>query len=78
VIAASWLGKAKTALQIAAILALIAFDPAPLWVDVLLYVAVAMTLISAADYFFGLRRRIEEHRAEQAAARATGLATKPR
>ena len=78
VIAASWLGKAKTGLQIAAILALIAFDPAPLWVDVLLYIAVAMTLISAADYFFGLRRRIEEHRAEQAAARTPGLATKPR
>jgi CDP-diacylglycerol--glycerol-3-phosphate 3-phosphatidyltransferase len=62
VIAASWLGKAKTALQVAAIFALIAFDPAPLWVDVLLYLAVAMTVISGADYFFGLRRRIEEER----------------
>jgi CDP-diacylglycerol--glycerol-3-phosphate 3-phosphatidyltransferase len=36
VIAASWLGKLKTALQIAAILALIAFDPAPAWADALL------------------------------------------
>jgi CDP-diacylglycerol--glycerol-3-phosphate 3-phosphatidyltransferase len=70
IIAASWLGKVKTALQIAAILALIAFDPSPLWVDVLLYAAVAMTLISAADYFFGFRRRIAEHRAEQGLARA--------
>ena len=61
VIAASWLGKAKTALQVLAIIALIAFDPAPVWVDVLLYVAVAVTVISGADYFFGLRRRLEEH-----------------
>ncbi len=66
VIAASWMGKAKTALQIGAILAVIAFDPTPVWVDILLYVAVAMTVISGADYFFGLRRRLEEHRAEQA------------
>ena len=42
VIAASWLGKVKTALQIAAVFALIAFDPAPTWVDVLVYVAVAV------------------------------------
>ena len=48
VIAASWLGKLKTALQVAAIFALIAFDPAPTWVDVLLYVAVAVTVISGA------------------------------
>ncbi|MGH2951509.1 MAG: CDP-diacylglycerol--glycerol-3-phosphate 3-phosphatidyltransferase [Solirubrobacterales bacterium] len=70
VIAASWLGKAKTALQVAAIFALIAFDPAPLWVDVLLYAAVAMTVISGADYFFGLRRRIEAERGRRTAARA--------
>ena len=60
VIAASRLGKAKTLLQVAAIICLIAFDPAPTWVDVLLYVAVAMTVISGADYFFGLRKRLEE------------------
>jgi len=59
VISASWLGKLKTALQIAAILALIAFDPTPAWADALLYVAVAVTVISGADYFFGLRRHIE-------------------
>jgi CDP-diacylglycerol--glycerol-3-phosphate 3-phosphatidyltransferase len=63
VIAASWLGKLKTALQVAAVFALIAFDPSPTWVDVLLYVAVAVTVISGADYFFGLRKRIEEHQA---------------
>jgi CDP-diacylglycerol---glycerol-3-phosphate 3-phosphatidyltransferase len=60
VISASWMGKVKTLLQVAAIICLIAFDPAPIWVDVLLYVAVAMTVISGADYFFGLRRRLEE------------------
>ena len=60
VISASWLGKLKTVLQVGAVFALIAFDPAPLWVDVLVYLAVAVTLISGADYFFGLRRRLEE------------------
>ena len=51
----------KTALQIAAIICLIAFDPAPAWVDVLLYLAVAVTVISGLDYFFGLRKRLAEH-----------------
>jgi CDP-diacylglycerol--glycerol-3-phosphate 3-phosphatidyltransferase len=72
VIAASWLGKVKTALQVVAIFALIAFDPSPLWVDVLLYAAVAMTVISGADYFFGIRRRIEEHRAAERAPDLAG------
>src|SRR5689334_8803712 len=52
VIPATVLGKAKTVTQIAAILALIAFTPTPGWVDVLVYVAVAVTVISGADYFF--------------------------
>ena len=69
VLEASWLGKAKTALQVAAILALIAIDAPPGWADVLLYAAVAITLISGADYFFGFRRRLEEDR--QMAPRAT-------
>jgi CDP-diacylglycerol--glycerol-3-phosphate 3-phosphatidyltransferase len=56
VIQASWLGKVKTALQIAAIIALIVFDPAPLAVDLLVYAAVAATVISGVDYFFGFRR----------------------
>ena len=54
VISASWLGKVKTVLQIAAVFALIAANPAPAWVDALVYLAVAVTLISGADYFFGL------------------------
>lgn len=71
VIAASWLGKVKTVLQIAAVIALIAANPAPVWVDALVYLAVAATLISGADYFFGLRRRIEAEREARAVAKGT-------
>ena len=71
VIAASWLGKAKTVLQIAAVIALIATNPAPVWVDVLVYAAVAVTIVSGADYFFGLRSRIEEQQRERAATSGT-------
>ncbi len=56
VIQASWLGKLKTVLQVAAIIALIAAHPAPLGVDILVYIAVAVTVISGVDYFFGFRR----------------------
>src|SRR5215211_9561183 len=70
VIAASWLGKLKTALQVAAIFGLILWDPSPVAVDVLVYIAVAVTVISGADYFFGLRRRISEGRAAAKAKQA--------
>jgi CDP-diacylglycerol--glycerol-3-phosphate 3-phosphatidyltransferase len=60
VIAAAALGKIKTVLQVAAIFFLIAFDPTPVWVDVLVYVAVAATVISGVDFFFGLRRRLDQ------------------
>ncbi|MDX6586248.1 MAG: CDP-diacylglycerol---glycerol-3-phosphate 3-phosphatidyltransferase [Solirubrobacterales bacterium] len=60
VISASWQGKVKTGLQVAAIIGLIAFEPTPVGVDVLVYAAVAMTVISGADYFLGLRRYLEE------------------
>ena len=69
VISASWLGKVKTILQVGAVFALILFHPAPLAVDILVYAAVAMTVISGVDYFFGVRRRIEEERERRAAAR---------
>jgi CDP-diacylglycerol---glycerol-3-phosphate 3-phosphatidyltransferase len=59
VISASWLGKAKTGLQVAAIIGLIAFEPTPVGVDILVYAAVAMTVISGADYFLGLKRHME-------------------
>ncbi|MEO8091856.1 MAG: CDP-diacylglycerol--glycerol-3-phosphate 3-phosphatidyltransferase [bacterium] len=66
VISASWLGKLKTALQVAAVVALIVWDPTPVGVDLLVYLMLAVTVISGADYFFGLRSRIDEHRREQA------------
>ena len=66
VIQASWLGKVKTILQVAAIICLIAFNPAPLGVDLLVYAAVAATVISGVDYFFGFRRRLTRQGAAQA------------
>ena len=68
VIAASWLGKVKTGLQIAAVFALIIWSPSPTWVDLLVYLAVAATVISGIDYFFGLRKRVQEERLRRAAA----------
>jgi CDP-diacylglycerol--glycerol-3-phosphate 3-phosphatidyltransferase len=56
VISASPLGKAKTALQVAMVLALIAVPSKPLWVLLLEYVTVVVTVLSGADYFFGFRR----------------------
>ena len=58
VIQASWLGKLKTILQVVAIICLIAVEPAPLGVDLLVYAAVAVTVISGADYFFGFKRML--------------------
>ena len=64
VIQASWLGKVKTILQVAAIICLIAVDPAPLGVDLLVYAAVAVTVISGIDYFFGFKRMVASKPAE--------------
>jgi CDP-diacylglycerol---glycerol-3-phosphate 3-phosphatidyltransferase len=55
VIQASGWGKAKTAAQIAMVLALILVDGSPVWLDALVYATVAITVVSAADYFFGFR-----------------------
>src|SRR5579872_1139576 len=61
---ASNFGKLKTCIQIAAILSVIAVRGRhPVWLDVLLYVTVAVTVASGLDYFFGLRRRVEDARA---------------
>lgn len=68
VIAASMLGKAKTCLQIVAILALIAVHGRPLWVMLLVYLTVLVTVVSGLDYFFGMRRRLGE--ADAAATQA--------
>src|SRR4051794_37251962 len=76
VIPASPLGKVKTIVQVLAIFALIAVPSTPLWVDALVYLAVAVTIVSGADSFFGLRRRIEEEqerRARRSAARSPDL-----
>ena len=53
--AAGW-GKLKTGVQIGVILCLIVFDPAPGWLDALVLVMVAVTLISGADFFLTMRR----------------------
>ena len=59
VMSASLFGKAKTCLQIAAILSVIAAGGHEVWVSALLYVTVAVTVVSGLDYFFGLRRRMQ-------------------
>lgn len=51
VISASMFGKVKTCMQIAAILAVIAVHGSPLWVSLLVYVTVAITVASGLDYF---------------------------
>lgn len=60
VIAANWWGKTKTIVQVATIFFLIAISGAPLWLDLLTYAMVAITLVSGVDYFFGLRRLLRE------------------
>ena len=71
IIAASPIAKVKTCIQIAAIFAVIAVHGHPVWLDVLVYVAVAITVISGLDYFFGLRRRLEEARDRSTASAST-------
>ena len=65
VIAASGLGKVKTDLQVAMVLCVIATRGHPVWVHALVYVSVAVTLYSGADYFFGLRRGLIARAAAQ-------------
>jgi len=60
------LGKLKTGIQVAMVMSLILWDDQA-WVDVLVYVTVAITLISGADVFLSLRRR----------TRAAGKAQRP-
>jgi len=72
VIAANWWGKAKTIVQVAAIFFVISYDPTPGWVDALVYVAVAITVVSGIDYFFGLRRLMREAERRRQAGAAAG------
>jgi CDP-diacylglycerol--glycerol-3-phosphate 3-phosphatidyltransferase len=60
VVAASIWGKLKTFVQVAMVLALIIVNGHPWPVDVLIYVTVAVTVLSGADYFFGLRALFAE------------------
>ncbi|MGO9321934.1 MAG: CDP-diacylglycerol--glycerol-3-phosphate 3-phosphatidyltransferase [Solirubrobacteraceae bacterium] len=60
VMAASMFGKVKTCLQIATILAVIAVHGHPLWLSALLYLTVLVTVLSGLDYFFGMRRRMQQ------------------
>ena len=69
VISASGLGKLKTISQVVMVLALIAVNGHPVWLDVLVYLTVAITVLSGADYFFGLRRHMETARSEREHAR---------
>ncbi len=73
VIPASLLGKAKTIVQLAAVMALIAApNPDAAWVQALVYAMVAITVISGVDYFLNVRSRIERARAERAARAGSG------
>jgi CDP-diacylglycerol--glycerol-3-phosphate 3-phosphatidyltransferase len=75
IIAANWWGKAKTIVQVAAIFVLIvAGQPTPAWVDGIVYAAVAITIVSGIDYFFGLRRVLREAEARRAETAAAGAA----
>jgi CDP-diacylglycerol--glycerol-3-phosphate 3-phosphatidyltransferase len=77
VIAANWWGKAKTIVQVAAIFFLIvAGEPSPPWVDAIVYGAVAITIVSGIDYFFGLRRVLREAEARREAAAAASAPAK--
>jgi CDP-diacylglycerol--glycerol-3-phosphate 3-phosphatidyltransferase len=65
VIPASQLGRVKTVMQVAMILCLIAVSGDPAWLDALVYATVAVTILSGADYVFGLRRHVRQARAER-------------
>ena len=65
VIPASFWGKLKTVFQVAMVLALITVDNSPAWVDALVWVTTAITIVSGADYFFGFRSLVAARRALQ-------------
>jgi CDP-diacylglycerol---glycerol-3-phosphate 3-phosphatidyltransferase len=65
VISANRWGKVKTALQVLMIFLLIAVSGSPLWLDLLVYVTVAVTVASGVEYFFGLRRTLAAAAREQ-------------
>ena len=66
VIPASVWGKIKTVAQVAMVLVLILVEDSPAWVDGLVWVTVAITIVSGADYFFGFRSLIQARQARHA------------
>ena len=52
VIAAAQLGKLKTVVQLWAILFAIIFDPTPLLVDLVIYAAILLTVVSGIDFYW--------------------------
>ena len=72
VMPASFWGKLKTVFQVAMVLVLITVDHSTVWVDVLVWVTTAITVVSGADYFFGFRSLVEARRAA-----ASGHAVEP-
>jgi CDP-diacylglycerol---glycerol-3-phosphate 3-phosphatidyltransferase len=74
VIPASVLGKVKTIVQSAAVLALIAApDAGAAWVQALVYAMVLATVASGADYFLNFRRRLEELARQREEARSATI-----
>jgi CDP-diacylglycerol--glycerol-3-phosphate 3-phosphatidyltransferase len=76
VMAASMFGKLKTCVQIAAILAVIAVHGSPLWVSLLVYLTVAITVLSGLDYFRRATRPASSDGTPAAPSRPRG-ATRP-
>jgi CDP-diacylglycerol--glycerol-3-phosphate 3-phosphatidyltransferase len=72
VMGASMFGKVKTCVQIAAILAVIAVHQSPLWVSLLVYVAVAVTVLSGLDYFRRATRPASSDATQAAASESPG------
>jgi CDP-diacylglycerol--glycerol-3-phosphate 3-phosphatidyltransferase len=66
VIPASVWGKIKTIAQVAMVLVLILVENSPAWVDGLVWVTVAITVVSGADYFFGFRSLIQARQTRRA------------
>jgi CDP-diacylglycerol---glycerol-3-phosphate 3-phosphatidyltransferase len=60
VVSANVLGKVKTVVQVAMVFALILVGDDPVWVQVLVYVTVGITVFSGVDYFFGIRGKLRE------------------
>lgn len=71
-ISASSFGKVKMALQVAMVISLIAApSPSPAWLLGVVYVTVAVTIVSGIDYFVAFRRRAPAMRVP---VRGTGTA----